>query len=249
VSATLSFRSPAYWELILGLIGRDVKTRYKQSVLGYAWAVLYPLATALIFSIVGQIILRQQTGGLPYPVYAYFGLLYWNLFSSGLTAATESLVSHLNLITKVYFPREVFPVAAVLSKLVDFGFGLVGLVPLLIVYRVKPGPLFLMSLAMAGIVVLLTLGWGMLLACANLYFRDVRHTEDLAGALLAQPYRRAAGGRETSGVSTDRLDAVYRPCARESRITMALCGQCIDHGATFSGGGLCCLQAQRASLC
>jgi lipopolysaccharide transport system permease protein len=182
VSGALSFHLPAYRELILGLIGRDVKTRYKQSVLGYAWAVFYPLATALIFSLVGKVIMRQDTGGLPYPIYAYFGLLYWNLFSSGLTAATESLVSHLNLITKVYFPREVFPIAAVLSKLVDFGFGLVGLVPLLILYRVKPGPLFLVSLVMAGVVVLLTLGWGMLLACANLYFRDVRH---LVGIVLS----------------------------------------------------------------
>lgn len=174
--------SPAYRELILGLIGRDVKTRYKQSVLGYAWAILYPLATALIFSIVGQLIMRQTTGGLPYPVYAYIGVLFWNLFSTGLTAATESLVSHLNLITKVYFPREVFPIAAVLSKLVDFGFGLLGLIPLLLLFRVRPGPFFLISILIAGIIVLLAIGWGMLLSCANLYFRDVRH---LVGIVLS----------------------------------------------------------------
>lgn len=178
----MSFRSPAYRELILGLIGRDVKTRYKQSILGYAWAVLYPLATALIFSIVGQVILKQKTGGLPYPIFAYFGLLYWNLYASGLTAATESLVGHLSLITKVYFPREVFPIAAVLSKLVDFGFGLVGVLPLLLFFRVAPGPWILLCIPIALIVVLLATGWGMLLACANLYFRDVRH---LVGIVLS----------------------------------------------------------------
>lgn len=182
MSAPLPFRSPAYRELILGLIGRDVKTRYKQSILGYAWAMLYPLATALIFSIVGQIIMRSNAGGLPYPVFAYFGVLYWNLFSSALTAATESLVSHLNLITKVYFPREVFPVAAVLSKVVDFGFGLVGLIPLLLLFHVRPGPWILLSIPIAGIIVLLAIGWGMLLACANLYFRDIRH---LVGIVLS----------------------------------------------------------------
>lgn len=171
-----------YRELILGLVSRDIKTRYKQSVLGYAWAVLYPLATAFIFSLVGQVIMRAQTGGLPYPIYAYFGLLFWNLFSAGVTASTESLTSHISLITKVYFPREVFPISAVVSKLADFGFGLVGLAPLLVVYRVVPSIKLPLIVLPTLILVLYTVGLGMLFACLNLFWRDVRH---LIGIVLS----------------------------------------------------------------
>jgi ABC-type polysaccharide/polyol phosphate export permease len=113
-------------ELVENLTIRDIKSRYKQSILGYAWAVANPFIYALIYTILGRYILKQDTK-IAFPVFSYYGLLFWNLFASGVSTGTESLVGNLSLITKVYFPREVFPIAAVLSKLVDFGFGLVGL--------------------------------------------------------------------------------------------------------------------------
>ena len=163
-------------ELIGNLVSRDVKTRYKQSALGYAWAVLNPIILALTYWLVFGIVLKLDNKvGVPFAVYTYFGLLVFNLFATGLSTATESLVSHLSLITKVYFPREVFPLSAVLSKVVDFGFGLVGLVPLLIVFRCVPSPKFFLALLILPIPLLFTAGLGMLCACANLFYRDVRY--------------------------------------------------------------------------
>lgn len=172
-------------ELIENLVVRDVKTRYKQSALGYAWAVLNPLIVALTYYIVFGLWLKQGSEiAIPYTIYTYFGLLIWNLFAVGLSTATESLVQHLNLITKVYFPREVFPISAVLSKLVDVGFGLVGLAFLLLFFRIAPSPGVLLSLCLLPIPVLFTTGLGMLCACANLFFRDVRYLVTMMLGLL-----------------------------------------------------------------
>lgn len=171
-------------ELVGNLVARDVKARYKQSVLGYAWAVFNPLATALIMALVGGLLLGQGKGPFPFVLHAYFGLLIWNIFATGWNAATEGLVAHIGLLTKVYFPREVFPVAAVLSKLVDFGFGLVGLLPFLILYRdhVSLGWTVLLVPVFVVILLLFTTGLGMLTACANLFYRDVRY---LVGIVLS----------------------------------------------------------------
>jgi lipopolysaccharide transport system permease protein len=171
-------------ELIGNLVSRDVKTRYKQSSLGYAWAILNPLAFAVIYTIVGQYIMKSKAGVLPFPVHSYFGLLYWNLFAAGLTASTESLVGNLPLITKIYFPREVFPISAVLSKVVDFAFGLVGLIPLLLIYHTPIRPLtFPLAILMALILLVYTTGLGMLMACLNLFYRDFRHLVGIALSL------------------------------------------------------------------
>ncbi|MBC7805350.1 MAG: ABC transporter permease [Akkermansiaceae bacterium] len=173
-------------ELIENLVVRDVKTRYKQSALGYAWAVLNPLIVALTYYLVFGLWLKQGNNiAIPYTIYTYFGLLVWNLFAIGLSTATESLVMHLNLITKVYFPREVFPISAVLSKLVDVGFGLVGLLPLLFFFRIAPSPNIVLAICLLPIPILFTIGLGMLCACANLFFRDVRYLVTMALGLLA----------------------------------------------------------------
>jgi lipopolysaccharide transport system permease protein len=176
-------------ELVENLVARDVKARYKQSVLGYAWAVLQPLLTAVIMWLVGGVLLKQQPGraggvDFPFPVYSYFGILFWNLFSTGLLTGTESLVSHFSLITKVYFPREVFPVSSAVSKLVDFGFGLAGLIFFLVIFHVKPSVGLLACIPLALLMVVLTAGLGMLLSCANLFYRDVRYLVNLALSLV-----------------------------------------------------------------
>ena len=161
-------------ELIENLVMRDVKSRYKQSTLGIAWAVLSPLFMALIYSLVGEVILKQDVG-VPFAVYSYFGLLFWNLFAQGVLGATESLVSHISLITKVYFPREVFPIATVVGKLVDFMFGMVGLIPLMLFNHVTPSPTMILIIPMILVQIIFTAGLGMLLACVNLFYRDVRY--------------------------------------------------------------------------
>jgi ABC-2 type transport system permease protein len=173
----------AHRELIENLVARDIKARYKQSTLGIAWAILNPLIMALIYSVVGKVFLRQQVG-IEFALFSYFGLLFWNLFSMGIMASAESLVAHLSLITKVYFPREVFPISAVAGKLVDFGFGLLGLMALLLVFRTVPsvtGLLLLVPLTL--VLIVFTMGIGLLLSCANLFNRDVRHLTGLALAV------------------------------------------------------------------
>ncbi len=172
-------------ELIENLVLRDVKTRYKQSVLGYAWAVLNPLIVSLTYGLVFGLWLKQgNTVGINFIIYNYFGLLVWNFFAIGLSAATESLVSHLSLITKIYFPREVFPISAVLSKLVDVGFGLIGLIPLLIIFHTRPSPNILLALLLLPIPITFTIGLGMLCASANLFYRDVRYLVTMVLGLL-----------------------------------------------------------------
>jgi homopolymeric O-antigen transport system permease protein len=167
-------------ELIENLIARDIKARYKQSALGVTWTIVSPLVMALIYTVIGYVFLRQKLA-IPFAVYSYFGLLFWNLFSSGVTGATESLVGHLGLITKVRFPREVLPWSAVLAKLTDFGFGLIGAIPLLLFFGTLPGAGIVLVAPLALILVIFAAGIGMLCACANLFYRDVRH---LVGLIL-----------------------------------------------------------------
>ncbi len=167
-------------ELVENLVLRDIKARYKQSTLGYAWAFLNPLILALIYSLVFTILSPNEKVAIPPTVSSYYGLLYWNLFAAGALTATESLVNHLSLITKIYFPREVFPVSAVLSKVVDFGFGLVGLIPLLLIFRVAPSPKILLTLPLMIVLLAFTTGIGLLCACANLFYRDIRYIVNLA---------------------------------------------------------------------
>ena len=166
-------------ELVENLVMRDIRARYKQSALGYAWAVFNPLILALIYTLVGGVFLGQMNDKFPYAVHAYYGLLFWNLFQTGLATATEGLVGNLNLITKVYFPREVFPIAAVLSKVVDFGFGLIGFLPLLLLYKIMPSPGFFLIIPLLIIQLLFTIGLGLLTSCANLFYRDVRYLVQL----------------------------------------------------------------------
>ncbi len=168
-------------ELVENLIQRDIKSRYKQSILGYAWAVFTPLVLALIYTLVAVLQKQENAAGIPFPVYSYCGVLFWNLFSTGLLSATEGLVAHLSLITKVYFPREVFPISAVLSKVVDFGFGMLGIIPLLFFFKAVPSVTgLLLMIPILAIQLLFTIGLGMLTACANLFYRDVRYLVQLS---------------------------------------------------------------------
>ena len=168
-----------YHELLLGLTFRDIRGRYKQSVLGIAWALLQPLAMTVIYTIVFSHIVKVDTGGIPYPIFSYIAMLPWTFFSGGLTAGTECLVSNFNLITKVYFPREVIPISAVLGKTVDLGLGILVLVPLLIFYKIHLTWYALFSLPVLVLQACFLLGLAFVLSSANLFYRDIRHVMPL----------------------------------------------------------------------
>src|SRR3954470_8757974 len=138
--ASIGFRELwRYRELLFFLTWRDIKVRYKQTVLGAAWAVVQPFATMVVFTLfIGQVA-GVSTGDVPYPLFAFTGLLAWMLFASAISAAGQSVVGNQNLVTKVYFPRLIIPLSAVGTSLVDFAIGLGMLAAMMVYYGVPPG--------------------------------------------------------------------------------------------------------------
>jgi lipopolysaccharide transport system permease protein len=162
-------------ELLYFLVWRDVKVRYKQTVIGIGWAVLQPLLTMVVFTVFFGRLARLPSEGIPHPVFFYAGLLPWTYFSSSLSAATSSTVEHQRVITKVYFPRIFLPLSSVLGNLLDLGIASLLLFALLPAYGIVPGvravllPLFV-ALAMAT-----AFGAGLWLSALNALYRDVRY--------------------------------------------------------------------------
>lgn len=175
--ATLNLRELwAYRELLYFLVWRDIKVRYKQTVLGAAWAVLQPFFTMVVFSIFFGRLAQVPSDGIPYPIFAYCALVPWSYFAGALDRAGNSLVGSSHLITKVYFPRLAIPISAVLAGLVDFGIAFVVLLGMMLYYGIAPTvavltlPLFLL------LAVLTALGVGLWLSALNVQYRDVRFT-------------------------------------------------------------------------
>jgi lipopolysaccharide transport system permease protein len=154
---------------------RDVKVRYKQTLLGAAWAIIQPLFAMAIFTLFFGKLAGVPSDGLPYPIFAYAGLLPWMFFSNAVTASGNSLVGSANLITKVYFPRMIIPAAAVGAGLVDFGVALVILVVLMIYYGIAVTWSLLMFPVLVVLTMLLAIGVGMWMSGLNVKYRDVRH--------------------------------------------------------------------------
>lgn len=165
----------AYRELAVSFALKDLKVRYKQTFFGVAWAVLQPLLAVLIFSIVFGRLAGLPTDGIPYPVFAYAGMAIWLYFSSSLTAAAQNLVDNRDLVTKVYFPRLLSPLAAVFPPLVDLGISLVILGVFLAAYGVAPGPQLALLPVWIVAAVLLALATGLWLSALNVKYRDVKY--------------------------------------------------------------------------
>ncbi len=164
-----------YRELLFFLIWRDVKVRYKQAVLGIAWAIIQPLVTMVIFSVIFGQLAKLPSEGIPYPVFCYAALLPWQFFSGALTRCGTSLVGNANLLTKVYFPRLIIPLSATLSGLVDFAISFIVLLGLMLYYRMFPtwAVLWLPLLVIFTLVTALSVGlW---LSALNVQYRDVQH--------------------------------------------------------------------------
>ena len=166
----------AYRELLYFLVWRDIKVRYKQTVMGVAWAVLQPVMTMVIFSFIFGSLANLPSDGIPYPIFTYTALLPWQLFSQSLSQSTSSLVTSKNLITKIYFPRLVIPVASPLSSLVDFFISLVVLVGLMIFYKIELTPRIIYLPFMIAFAVLASLSVSLWLSSLNVRYRDIQHT-------------------------------------------------------------------------
>ena len=164
----------SYRELFWVLALRDIKIRYKQTFLGVAWAVIQPLFTMVVFTIVGRVG-NIPTDGVPAPIFYYCGMLPWFLFANSLASAGNSLVGSQHLISKVYFPRLIVPIASVITTLVDFGIASSLLLVLLAWFRIAPGPQIVLLPVFVGLAFLAALGFGFWLSALNAQFRDVRH--------------------------------------------------------------------------
>jgi len=164
-----------YRELIFFLTWRDIKVRYKQAVLGIAWALLQPLLTTLIFTVIFGILLKTPSQDIPYPLFTLTALLPWQLFATALQRSSVSLVGNANLITKIYFPRLAIPFSAVVAALVDFAISFMVLLGVMIYYRYWPGWNILWLPLIVLLALLTALSVGLWLSALNVQYRDIQH--------------------------------------------------------------------------
>jgi lipopolysaccharide transport system permease protein len=165
-----------YRELLYFLTWRDVKVRYKQTALGAAWAIIQPLFMMLVFSLFFGRLAGIKSDGIPYPIFTFCALLPWQLFAHALTESSNSLVANERLITKVYFPRLVVPIAAVLGGLVDFAVAFAILLVMMFYYGIVPTWAIVTLPGFILLAVLTALGVGLWLSALNVKYRDVRYT-------------------------------------------------------------------------
>ena len=202
-----------YRELLYFLIWRDTKVKYKQTVLGIGWAIIQPFFTMVVFSIFFGKLAKIPSDGIPYPIFAYAGLVPWTFFSNSLSKGSNSLVSSSNLIKKIYFPRLIIPVSSVLSGLVDFILAFLVLIGMMFYFDLLPGlriiwlPLFLSLSLFTSLAVSL---W---LSAMNVQFRDVQYITPFLtqfwlfatpiaypSSLLSEPWRTIYGLNPMAGV-------------------------------------------------
>ncbi len=169
-----------YRTLLWMWMKRDIKVRYKQTILGGAWAILQPLSLMVIFSVVFSYFVKIPTEGIPYPIFSYSALLPWTFFANSIAFAVPSLINNMNLVTKIYFPREIFPIAAIGASFVDFLVASIVFVGMLVFYGVPlHWTLFWVPLLLM-VQIMLTLGVTLLASAVNVFYRDIRFVVPLA---------------------------------------------------------------------
>lgn len=168
-----------YWrhfqDLLIEFTKRDIKQRYKQSVLGYAWVIINPFAQMIVMAIVFSIIIRIPSLGIPYPLFLYAGLLPWLFFSQSLVTSVNVLIEHAALIKKIAFPREVLVLSTVLAKLVDFGLAGIIMVAFLLYYQIPFSWTWLWFPVLLFFQIVFTTGLSLLVSALNLFYRDIQH--------------------------------------------------------------------------
>ncbi|HSE30144.1 MAG TPA: ABC transporter permease [Pyrinomonadaceae bacterium] len=202
-----------YRELLYFLTWRDIKVRYKQTVLGAAWAILQPLTTMLIFSLFFGRLVKVPSDGIPYPLFAFAALVPWTFFANGLNQSSNSLVSSANLLKKVYFPRLTIPLATVLAGVVDFVLAFAVLLLLMAFYRVIPTVNIIWTPLLLALAFVTSLGVGLWMSALNVRYRDVRYVVPFLvqiwlfatpiaypSSLLSEPWRTIYGLNPMVGV-------------------------------------------------
>lgn len=166
----------SYRDLFYFLTWRDIKVKYKQTIVGAAWAIFQPFITMVIFSIFFGKLAQIPSDGIPYPIFVYTGLLFWNLFNSGLGGASNSFLGNERIITKVYFPRIILPISAIITFIVDFAIASLILVGMMFYYQYVPSLIGLLLIPLLiFMTVLSAVGIGLLFASVNVKYRDVRY--------------------------------------------------------------------------
>jgi ABC-type polysaccharide/polyol phosphate export permease len=163
-----------YRELLYQMTMRDIRVRYKQAVMGFGWAIFMPLINTVLFSVIFMRVAPLDVG-VPYPLFAFTGLLFWNFFASSLRFAVSSLSGNAVLVTKIYFPREIFPFSAILVCLMDLAIGSVLLAAMLIYYQVPVGAALAVVPVLLVIQTVFTAGIALIVSMANLFLRDVKY--------------------------------------------------------------------------
>jgi ABC-2 type transport system permease protein/lipopolysaccharide transport system permease protein len=163
-----------YRELLFRMTTRDLMVRYKQSVMGFGWAIFTPLVNTALFSVIFTRVARVDTAA-PYPIYAFTGLLFWNFFASSLRMSVSSLAGNVTMVSKVYFPREIFPFSAIMVCFLDMAVASSILAILMFYYRLMPAPTLVFVPVLLLIQTCFTAGVALLLSMGNLYFRDVKY--------------------------------------------------------------------------
>ncbi|OGY79343.1 MAG: phosphate ABC transporter permease [Candidatus Kerfeldbacteria bacterium RIFCSPHIGHO2_02_FULL_42_14] len=175
----IRFNLPEIWrfkDLFYILVWRDIKVRYKQTVLGILWALFQPFLTMVIFTIFFSVFAKVPSDNAPYPIFVYSGLLFWNYYSTALTNASNSLINNEGIVQKVYFPRLILPISTVLTPIADFIFAFFILLGLMVYYHFTPGILGLLLVPLLLLISIFSaLGLGLLLSAVNTKYRDVRY--------------------------------------------------------------------------
>jgi lipopolysaccharide transport system permease protein len=210
----LRFREIWEYRELLGFLAlRDIKVRYKQTVFGIAWALIQPLFTMLVFSLFFGRLAKMPSDGVPYPIFCYAALVPWSFFAGAVSHAADSMVASANLISKVYFPRIIMPLAVMLSGLVDFLVAFTLVIGLMAYYHLVPTLQIIWLPALLLLAVVTALGVGLWLSALNVQFRDVRYTLPFLvqfwlfvtpvaypSSLLPEPWRTLYGINPMAGV-------------------------------------------------
>jgi len=202
-----------YRELLYFLTWRDIKVRYKQTVLGAAWAIIQPFFTMIVFSLFFGRLAGIPSDGIPYPIFSYAALVPWSFFSTGLSNSANSLVGSANLLKKVYFPRLAIPISTVLSGVIDFALAFVVLLGMMFFYGMMPTRNIIWLPLLLLLALMTSLGVGLWLSAMNVQFRDVRYTIPFItqfwmfatpiaypSSLLSEPWRTLYGINPMVGV-------------------------------------------------
>ncbi len=167
-------RLAKYRDLLIVFAWREFTIRYRQSIIGVLWAILQPLSMMLLFTFIFSFVLKHKVSDIPYPVFFYSGLLPWTFFASSLNYSIPSLTNHYNLITKIYFPREILPLAGIIVAGIDFIIASIFFIILMLFYKVPLTLTALWSIPLFGMLVIFTISVSLFLSSLNVYYRDVK---------------------------------------------------------------------------